>query len=160
LSLPITGISFEQAVKFCKWKEQLFNSDRADNKKIKIELPSIDIYKRIIENFDSLCTSCSDPCMRFRFNYKHPPCHSRDLVLSSQGQTLLRVDSYGPTRLKLYGIQGNAAEMTASNGVAMGGSFAHYANQSANSETQPYAGPERWLGFRYVVSIRDTPTVN
>lgn len=72
---------------------------------------------------------------------------------SSQGQSLLRVDSYWPTSLGLYGIQGNAAEMTSSKGIAMGGSFRHYAYQSASSEVQNYSDAGDWLGFRYVVTL-------
>ena len=127
---------------------------RAYGKKIQIELPSVEIYQRVIENIDSLCRNCSNPCTRFRFNYMPPSCKDKDLSNSSQGQSLLRVDAYWSTSLGLYGIQGNAAEMTKSNGIAMGGSFRHYAIQSVYSEVQPYSDPEDWLGFRYVVTLR------
>lgn len=154
LHSPVTGITFDQAVRFCKWQEQLINNDRDDSKKIKIELPSTEIYQRVIENIDSLCGHCSTPCTGFRFNYKHSPCQDKDITNSSQGQSLLRVDSYEPTSLGLFGIQGNAAEMTTSRGIAMGGSFRHYAKQSGNTEIQSYSSPEDWLGFRYVVTLR------
>lgn len=160
LNSPITGITFDQAVRFCKWKEQLINNDRDDSKKIQIGLPSIEIYKLVIENIDSLCAHCSDTCTRFSFNYKHSSCQDKDISNSLQGQSLLRVDSYRPTRLDLYGIQGNAAEMTASKGVAMGGSFRHYASQSVNSEVQSYSGPEEWLGFRYVVTLQAASAID
>ncbi len=153
LQSPVVGITFDQAVRFCKWREQLINNDRSESRKIQIELPSMEIYKRVIENIDSLCRDCSNPCTRFRFNYKHSSCKDKDISNSSQGQSLLRVDAYWPTRLGLYGIQGNAAEMTTSKGIAMGGSFRHYAIQSVNSEVQSYSGPEDWLGFRYIVTL-------
>lgn len=153
LNSPVTGITFEQAIRFCKWQEKLINNDRDDSKKIQIGLPSVEIYKRIIENIDSLCGHCLNPCTSFQFNYKHSSCQDKEIMNSSQGHSLLRVDSYWPTSLGLYGIQGNAAEMTSSKGIAMGGSFRHYANQSLNSEIQSYYGPADWLGFRYVVTL-------
>jgi len=160
LSLPITGITFDQAVKFCKWKEQLFNMDRDDSKKVQVGLPSIEIYKLVIENIDSISIHSANPCTQFKFNYRHSYCQNKYLQNSLQGQTILRVDSYGPTHLNLYCIQGNAAEMTASKGVAMGGSFRHYANQSVSSAVQSYSGTENWLGFRYVVTLRTAPAID
>jgi formylglycine-generating enzyme required for sulfatase activity len=160
LNSPVTGISFEQAIRFCKWKESLINKDRDNSKKIQIGLPSKEIYKRVIENIDSLCVNCSSPCRSFRFNYKHPSCQDKESTNSFEGKSLLRVDSYWPTSLGMFGIQGNAAEMTSSKGIAMGGSFKHYANQSLSTEVQSYSGPEDWLGFRYVVTLDASPATD
>ena len=48
LNLPITGISFQQARRFCAWKENSVNANQAI--KIKISLPSIEILSKVITN--------------------------------------------------------------------------------------------------------------
>ena len=153
INSPITGITYEQALKFCKWTEDNINKSRSEDKMVKIELPSMEIYKKIITNVDSVSKASHNSCRIFTFNYKHPPCSDKDIYVSLQGQSLIRADSYWPTSLGLYGIQGNAAEMTSTKGVAMGGSFRHYAKQSTNDEIQSYSGPEDWLGFRYIATL-------
>jgi hypothetical protein len=47
-------------------------------------------------------------------------------------------------------IQGNAAEMTSTQGVAMGGFFRQTARKSYNDSQQLYNQAEDWLRFRYV----------
>lgn len=151
LNYPITGITQEQAIRFCKWKEGKINADRHPECYISIDLPSIELYKRLIENIDSLGHG-KEPCWNFRFNYRHPLCNDGHHKPVPQGQEPVRADAYWPSRLGLYNLQGNAAEMTVTPGVAMGGSFRHYAWQSHSNQAQTYSKPEEWLGFRYVVT--------
>jgi hypothetical protein len=42
--------------------------------------------------------------------------------------------------------------MTATKGIAMGGSFRHYAFECCRDNQQTYSKPEDWLGFRYIVT--------
>jgi Sulfatase-modifying factor enzyme 1 len=149
---PITGITYEQAIRFCHWKEQQINEYRPADRKIKISLPSIETYKAIIVNSDSLYLK-GHPCFNFMFNYKHPPCGNANKREPHQGQALVRVDAFWPTKPGVYCLQGNAAEMTSTKGVAMGGSFRHYARQSENDQIQSYSKAEDWLGFRYVATL-------
>ena len=64
----------------------------------------------------------------------------------------MRVDSYWPNDLGFYNLQGNASEMTNTKGIAIGGSFRHYAIESLNTKKQEYNQPEDWLGFRYMIT--------
>ncbi|MGN6437503.1 MAG: hypothetical protein ACTHMM_13265 [Agriterribacter sp.] len=153
---PIVGISFHQALKFCKWRESLVNKFR--KRKVHITLPSVDVYKKININKDSLCKaelSCND-CSKYQFNYYHEKCalpaSSRDIV--TQGRGLLRADSYWPSELGLYNIQGNAAEMTSTPGIAVGGSFRHFARESYSDRIQTYDKEENWLGLRCLVTLK------
>lgn len=56
--------------------------------------------------------------------------------------------------LGLYNIIGNAAEMTATRGVAKGGSFKTSVLDLKPEAQQLYQGPQSWLGFRCVASVR------
>jgi hypothetical protein len=153
-NFPIVGITYEQALLFCQWKQRVVNSTRRDGQKIVISLPSADIYKRVIENTDSLYRTHMNrrPCRHWTFNYKHAPCDGEGGAIR-QGQTPVRVDAYWPTKLYLFCIRGNVAEMTAVKGIAMGGSFRHYACQCGSDQQQTYSGPQDWLGFRYIVTL-------
>jgi hypothetical protein len=151
---PVVGITYEQALLFCRWKQRVVNGTHRDDQKILISLPSADIYKKVIENTDSLYRKHMDrhKCWHWTFNYKHPPCDGEGGA-NRQGQSLVRADAYWPTKLRIYNIRGNAAEMTAVKGIAMGGSFRQYAYQCSSDQVQTYSGPQDWLGFRYIVTL-------
>jgi hypothetical protein len=153
LRVPITGISYSQVLQFCKWKSDLLKSSGVFQDRIAVELPSVDLYRQFIPNIDSTCTreKC-DSCTFYKFNFKIPrskvsSCKGQDAY---QGQALLRVDAYQPTSEGIYCLQGNAAEMTSKEGIAMGGSFFHFAKESYAEQFNEYSKPELWLGFRYV----------
>lgn len=154
LNFPVVCITYEQALLFCRWKQRVVNSTRRDDQKIIISLPPVDIYKKVIENTDSLYRKHMNrrPCRQWTFNYKHAPCDGEGGAIR-QGQTLVRVDAYLPTKLRLWCIRGNAAEMTAVKGIAMGGSFGQYAYQCGSDQVQTYSGPQDWLGFRYIITL-------
>ena len=61
----------------------------------------------------------------------------------------------GPTNsLDLPHLIGNVAEMTATPGIAKGGSFMHTLENSKITDRQAYEGPAPWLGLRYVATIK------
>lgn len=145
---PITGISFSQAILFCKWKEDLINADQKI--KIKISLPSIQLYERVLENKDSMNL---EKC----YLQNSIKCNCPDLGKNKRfmpHDELVRADAFWPNDLGLYCLQGNAAEMTTTQGIAMGGSFRHYALESFKDKRQIYTQPEEWLGFRYIVTLQ------
>ena len=152
---PIVGVSYEQAMQFCSWREQLVNVSQ--RKKVHITLPPMEVYNTINESTDSTKKSKAgkDGCLRYHFNYAHASCSSvgKHDELKGEGYRLLRTDVYSPTKLKIYCLQGNAAEMTATKGIAVGGSFRHFAKASFANEVQIYQHEEDWLGFRCYVSL-------
>jgi len=147
LKLPVTGITYEQAQKFCKWKEDVINQNQKD--KITVSLPSIEIYKKVITNIDTLSKNCK--CLVLNCSTARDKTGGKDKQSATQGKGLESVISYFPTSLGLYGLQGNAAEMTSTFGIAMGGSFRQTARESYNDRSQKYNKAEGWLGFRYII---------
>jgi formylglycine-generating enzyme required for sulfatase activity len=155
-NIPIVGVTFEQAKLFCEWKEELVNKTK--NIKVTISLASIELYNKVNANKDSVCKkelNCK-VCTNYQLNYFHNKCieqskHNEEIT---QGKGLLRVDSYWPCILGLYNIQGNAAEMTSTKGIAIGGSFRHFAIESYSNKVQEYNKPEDWLGFRCLVTLK------
>jgi formylglycine-generating enzyme required for sulfatase activity len=149
INIPVTGITYKQAQQFCEWKENLINTSQA--RKVNISLPSIDTYKKVITNKDSLN---SKKCAMFNSMNCNCLTDRNKKDNKSQGKSLLRADNYWPTELGLYNLQGNASEMTNVLGIALGGSFRHYARQSFSDTKQEYSSAEDWLGFRYLITLR------
>ena len=146
LLTPVTGITYAQANRYCTWLETVVKKHRQID--ITISLPPGPVYQSVITNLDSLNhQGCA------LYNFIHCSCVSQTKKDNNQslGRYLVLADAYFPTALGLYNLQGNAAEMTTSEGKAMGGSYRHYAKDSYNNQIQHYIGAEDWLGFRYIV---------
>jgi hypothetical protein len=155
LNNPVVGITYEQALRYCAWKEADINKDRPDYKKIKVALPAIGWYQTLIPAIDSITPSRKFyPCLVPTFNYKYSFCVREGMDPMTYGHALVRADAYWPTKEGLYNLEGNAAEMTPTKGIAMGGSFQQYAGDCTGDHQQSYAGPQDWLSFRYIVTLR------
>jgi formylglycine-generating enzyme required for sulfatase activity len=141
LYLPITGISYEQAIEFCKWRTLV----QGEGKKV-YRLPSPDEWrnyalKGISANGFS-DTLINNKCPRFNYNYKCDSIkHKFKLGLTFSSMK----DNIGA-----YDVFGNVSEMTSDKGIAKGGNFNLYANQCHPDSIQLYVKPEKWLGFRCI----------
>lgn len=147
LNSPITGVSYEQAMRYCAWLEAITNAGRRPDRQIAISLPSIELYRRLIPTIDTLSSPRRCPL----FNYNGA---SATTCKMHWNVPLLRVDAFWPNNEGVYGLRGNVAEMTATKGIAMGGSFRHYAYEASPDHQQLYTKPEDWLGFRYIVTLK------
>ncbi|MDF2437062.1 MAG: hypothetical protein K0Q95_1438 [Bacteroidota bacterium] len=172
LQHPIAGISYDQAVAFCKWRTTL-DSLRW--------LPKIDSTSRGITtiDYDYACiyrlpteeefvrmnsqTDSINEKKTSNFNYKGalaPKTIDKDDQLdygrrSINGYSHVLSKSSRHKNLKdVWNVQGNVAEMTLKKGVAKGGSYFHHAKDSYNKTEIIYTKPELWLGFRCVAIKR------
>lgn len=157
IDLPVTGISYEQAMGFLKYRERVMNDCKkltsSGGRKVSYEcflptpeqMDSLQFYK------DSL------NAMRCEIlNYKHELCVDCPMgqkikdhpVLKDLGKHPVYVDGFFPDYMGLYNIRGNVAEMTSVKGIAKGGSCNHYASETMPGRVQYYTKPESWLGFR------------
>lgn len=156
-SYPITAIGYAQAKAYCRWRTErcteVLRSRGETMFSISFELPTASEMDAFLTTVDSTNGTCA------LFNYNCVPCQvdtkkSRRLSFVRPGEDLVPADSYVPDALGLYQLRGNAAEMTATEGIAKGGSYREPAAQCAQGWTQPYTKPEPWLGFRCVARIR------
>jgi hypothetical protein len=157
LSIPIVGISYEQALAYLQYKEQILNNCDPKNKSGKVTLkyecflPDPESIDTIVMRVDSIT---KDGCALF--NYKNsfcPDCPYSKLVvkhkvISKIGKGPIYTTTYFPDKFGYYSLKGNVAEMTSIKGIAKGGSYAHYASESTLKNNQIYTKPEPWLGFR------------
>ncbi|MFH0895549.1 MAG: SUMF1/EgtB/PvdO family nonheme iron enzyme [Bacteroidota bacterium] len=173
LNTPVTGLSYEQAMRFCKWRT---------------EVDSFTVRKYYLNHYscsyldDQIFEECFMPCYRYTlpspeqfdsinlnldsisinkkyasaFNYKNSSYSKKKRFSYTNrrcGRTTIQVFTYNVLKTKFYKVkstQGNVAEMTSVEGVARGGSYYHYAKESSKGISNYYSKPEPWLGFRCV----------
>jgi len=154
IRIPITGVSFQQVQRYCKWKETMLTN--GGFRGTTLSLPTVEVYKKVIPNMDTISIKCD--CFLLNCSTAVVSKPSKRAIINklqnAQAHGLEPVISYFPTALGLYNIEGNAAEMTSTEGIAMGGSYRHTARESYNDKQENYTKPEDWLGFRYIVTLK------
>jgi len=148
--LPVVGVSFVQAKQYCAWREAIINVNRTV--KLKVGLPYQNAYQMITDYTDSVMFSKKCNCTLYLFNFHHQTIIEGNKFIQSNGRTLFGAYFLRATKAGFYNIRGNVAEMTATEGVALGGSFRHFASESF--ATQQYTRPEDWLGFRCMFTVK------
>lgn len=152
LYMPITGISYKQATSYCNWLEVFTNEIKSPLSKCKfsITLPSEADYNSLIPNLDSMPINGE-----YKFNYRETKVLNNPTVeFELNSNKLVRCDRFSKDENYCYNLQGNAAEMTSTEGISMGGSYIHYAGQTLKNTNIAYTKPEIWLGFRFIATIR------
>lgn len=169
LTLPITGITYEQAIAFCNWR----NNYEKLNYKFKLEsgfidsssefyyftLPTKEEFAMYNTNLDSIYKT--EKKAFSNFNYKN--CTRKSITkypFSKYGIEPIEAfkkpslnSKYHPKKFIFSGlinVQGNVAEMSSIKGESLGGSYFHFANQSYNNAIIHYDSFEQWLGFRCI----------
>jgi formylglycine-generating enzyme required for sulfatase activity len=170
---PVVGISYEQAIAFCKWRTYTanrvvyFREHKVTNFKDHLnDSVPIHFYYRLPtrDEWESAATPGLDSSTRIFRKYNSKEIFSfntRERVDSLRrkcdGHTLFRSDQMVVSVKSLYVFKsgtynmiGNVAEMIADKGIAKGGSFQQPLDSCKIELEQHYDKPENWLGFRCV----------
>ncbi|HQW25148.1 MAG TPA: hypothetical protein PLV75_04305 [Saprospiraceae bacterium] len=154
MDLPIVGITYEQAMEYIRYKQDLSNAcglKAKDTFRYECFLPTPEQFQIVQTKLDSTNSlGCN------LFNYKNSLCpdcpngekYLKDPIYSKTGMEPTHVWSYFIDAFGLKNFKGNVAEMTSVKGIAMGGSCMHYASEAFNGARQAYVGSAGWLGFR------------
>jgi formylglycine-generating enzyme required for sulfatase activity len=159
---PICGISYEQAVAFCKWR-----TDRVRYfLNLKKEPCAFDFYYRLPtrEEWEFAANGSGEVYAQLT-----PPkvvqstatstviqvSWPANLRYNQSGDYLhtISVNSYKPNLFGIFDMTGNVAEMLKERGQCKGGSFYHSPEASRNGKTLTYQEPAAWLGFRCVCVV-------
>jgi len=165
---PVVGVSYAQARNFCKWRSavvtELYNQENpapeGTHWQFTFRLPTIEEWEKAakggldvslyphglkkwykIEAEAPVRMRPPDPLVNYR-NHK------------SKTFTLKKITEYPPNALGLHQMIGNVAEMTATEGVAKGGSWRHRKEACKIRRQQRYFLPDNWLGFRCVCEVK------
>jgi formylglycine-generating enzyme required for sulfatase activity len=172
---PITGISFEQVKAYLKWCNKKFNFEEEDPwRKIRFRLPTSEEFEKLQRKSIEDC-NLKDPALckknvEMLRNCKNAKgcalcnCAGKDTCIQNRmataalGEGLYTVYSYNVSWIGTYNMQGNAAEMTSTKGIAKGGSYLQTASECLPEAVQRYEKPEKWLGFRIIAEVVDGMT--
>lgn len=170
------GISYEQVLKFCKWRTYVANQGiyfKENNIKAwKLHLEDtfpIRFYYRLPtkEEWEMIADPEIDSSGRIfrKFNGRSVfHFNTKEVADSMKRKTdphlpftpdvfTASVMSYFPNKYGMYNMIGNVAEMISEKGIAKGGSFIHPLYSCRIHMDQHYDQPERWLGFRCVAVV-------
>ena len=158
IDLPVVGITYEQALDYLAYKQNMANdcgltlkTDKDNSNRYECFLPTPAQFDSVLTVRDSInLKGCP------LFNYKDCFCmdcpSSKKLpnkpVTLYQGKAPVYVRAYGPDDYNLFNLRGNVAELTSEKSIAKGGSCQHFATEASQEKFQLYSKPESWLGFR------------
>jgi formylglycine-generating enzyme required for sulfatase activity len=165
---PVVGITYEQAVAFCKWRtdrvKELFEIQQKTDKKnvyptnFEYRLPtklewermanigySEKMMKKIVGKFKGESLA----------NYKKDARDDMESVgnLKDNADITAPVESYFPNALGCYNLIGNVTEMINEKGIAKGGAWIHNEKEITIEKDIKYTQQNAWTGFRCVCEL-------
>ena len=139
---PQTDISYEQAIAYCNWLSDLYNTEyyRKSKRKIVFRLPSRSEFELTI---------------RKEFNQLEKYGSEMAYQIEDTNGELIPVRVYNFQRKRVMGLFHNVSEMSAEKGVALGMNNTNFDINGDPLVEIAYEGPSKWVGFRYVAEFVD-----
>ncbi|MES2656358.1 MAG: SUMF1/EgtB/PvdO family nonheme iron enzyme [Bacteroidota bacterium] len=145
LDVAITGVSYKQVMKFCKWRSTLFTTTNHSYRLTTLqEWKTIATYVLTANKSDTL------------FKGKYPLFNYNNQLVEKWPafKTAIQPNGMFPgNNLGLDNFFGNVSEMVMDEGKAVGGNYNLYAWQCQPDNVQIYTKPQLWLGFRCIYTI-------
>ena len=166
---PVVGISYEQAVQYCKWRtervKELFETKMLTDKKnvyptnFEYRLPTKEEWEAAAKiGYSEKTKKLLETKFKGQLlaNLKR---NTEDNVvvagnLAQNADIIAPVKSYWPNAAGCYNLIGNVAEMINQQGLAKGGSWKNEPSEVYIEKDLTYIKPTAWLGFRCVAEIK------
>ena len=158
-NFPVVGITFEQAVAFCKWRtervKEFYSIAYKKSLKIEYKLPSKEQWE-FISNLGSGIFNNKGKNEKGLFSLNCIQEHFDTLTISQSkfNDVTAPVYSYWKNYFGLYNMIGNVAEMIDQKNICKGGSWKHHLNECRVGKDIQYTKSEAWLGFRCVCILK------
>ena len=169
---PVIGITYEQAVAYCKWRtdrvKELYKirKEAGDKKNVypthfEYRLPSKIEWERIASvGYSEKIQKKLDGKYKgqHRSNLKIKEGDKRGVAdeLNNSADVTAPVTAYWPNKYGIYNMHGNVAEMISEKGIAKGGAWVHDEEYASSIEKDyPYKKQNSWVGFRCVLELKD-----
>jgi formylglycine-generating enzyme required for sulfatase activity len=121
---PVVGISYEQAVNFCKWRSEAVRIKY--HRKVKYRLPSQEEWSKFANTYI---------------------LKEHNSIISENIQAVGNTSGSKKDALHLFD---NISEMTSEKGLAIGNNFT---DVQKGLNVHNYSKPEKWLGFRCACEV-------
>ena len=166
---PVVGISYEQAVQYCKWRtervKELFETEMLTDKK-NVYPTNFEYRLPTKEEWEAAAKIGYSEKIQQQLNTKYKGQILANLKRNKEDNVVVAgnipdnaditapVKSYWPNAAGCYNLIGNVAEMINQQGLAKGGSWINNPNEIFIEKEITYTKPTAWLGFRCVAEIK------
>lgn len=167
---PVVGISYEQAVNYCKWrtdrvKESFKIKALTDKKNVypinfEYRLPTKEEWEKAAKiGYSEKTKKLLETKYKGQILANLKRNLENNVVVAGNNSTnadiTTPVKSYWANAAGCYNLIGNVAEMTNIKGIAKGGSWINNPSEIVIEKEITYTKPTAWLGFRCVVEIKE-----
>jgi formylglycine-generating enzyme required for sulfatase activity len=162
---PVVGISYEQALAFCRWRTERVKEYWSIKNKTELfiayRLPTREEWELLSNNAGGISfkNKGRDEKGRATFNFLRAEDDTLGTAdfMSDNADVTAPVYSYWKNPFGLYNTIGNVAEMLSEKGICKGGSWSHRLENCRPGKNISYDKPESWLGFRCVCDLQKKP---
>lgn len=165
-NMPVTGISYEQALAYCDWLTETFADSKYYEMELTFRLPTPAEMDSLLTDIYSMWRKGDDSYKAFQtginghgcalYNHRHDSWCDTNIKLKNEfGYGVpIREGIFFPDVNGLLDLMGNVAEMTSEKGIAKGGSCIDVAKDCQPGVVNAYNRPQFWLGLRVVADLK------
>ncbi len=154
---PVVGISYEQAIAFCKWRsgrvKEFYYLKNKKELSIEYRLPTKEEWEMLsaVPPF-YLNNGGRNKKGEMQLNIASSPKDSvaSPNMIEDNADVTAPVYSYEKNLFGLFNLHGNVAEMISQKGLSKGGSWTNSIEECRAGKEIIYTEPKAWLGFRCV----------
>lgn len=166
---PVVGISYEQAVQYCKWRtervKELFKTKALTDKK-NVYPTNFEYRLPTKKEWEAAANIGYSEKTKKQLDTKYKGQLLANLKRNKEDNVVVAgtapnnaditapVKSYWSNAAGCYNLIGNVAEMINQQGLAKGGSWINNPNEIFIEKEIAYTKPTAWLGFRCVAEIK------
>jgi formylglycine-generating enzyme required for sulfatase activity len=160
---PAVGISYEQALSYCKWRTErvhvMLEIKEGKRKSEDINKPYtgklyLEYRLPLKKEWEALAIVGYDNNKLKKLGKGQLNYNISDTSAFSAADVTAPVYSYLPNKLGVFNMLGNVSEMVMEKGVAKGGNWRTHAEDLNIWTDESFTGPNSWTGFRCVCVIR------
>jgi len=170
LQYPVIGVSYEQAIAFCKWRtdrvKELFDIQKEKDKKsifpkvFEYRLPTKAEWEKVARTGYDLKTLKKIEKKhkgQIRCNLKRGKGGNMGVAgkLNDNADITAPVYAYWPNKYGIFNLIGNIAEMVSEKDIAKGGAWIHNEEDVDVEKDFNYTKPTNWIGFRCIFEVKD-----